>query len=76
MQLMHRDHAVINKRDKIYLRRISTPFVVDICHKDGTYTVISIHDLKYRITKDDIDRIGDMGEIKLTDYIFKNKERL
>lgn len=75
MQLMHRDHAVINKRDKIYLRGVSAPFIVDVCHQDGTYTVVSINGRKQRVTKNDIDRIGENGEIRLTNYIIKPKER-
>lgn len=74
MKTLYRGDAVINKRDTVYLRGVSAPFIVDVCHKDGTYTVISIYGRKHRVTKNDIDRIGDMGEIKLTDYIFKNKE--
>lgn len=71
---LYRKDAKIKKNDTVYLRRVSTPFKVDVCHKDGTFTVVSIHKTKSRITIDEIDRIGLMGIVKLTDYNIKPKD--
>ena len=76
MKTLYRGQAVINKRDTVYLRRYSTPFTVDVCHKDGTFTVVDMHGQKQRVTIDDIDRIGERGDIRLTSYQIRPKVRV